>query len=40
LETYDPATQAVVMANAGGLPVFVKMRLDAPIVIDDPDDGH
>jgi len=40
LETYDPATQAVVMANAGGLPVFVKMRLDAPIIIDDPGDGH
>jgi hypothetical protein len=40
LETYDPATQAVVMATAGGLPVSVKMRLDAPIIIDDPGGRH
>ena len=40
VETYDPATQTVVMATAGGLPVSVKMRLDAPIIIDDPGGRH
>jgi hypothetical protein len=39
VETYDPETQAVVMASAGGgFPVFVTIRLDQPtIIVDDPD---
>jgi len=36
VETYDPETQAVVMATVGeGWPVSVTVRLDHPTIIDD-----
>ncbi len=37
IESYDPAKQAVVtVAFGGGNPITVKMRLEAPIIVDGP----
>jgi hypothetical protein len=36
-ETYDPATQAVVMAIIDGQnPISIKLRLEKPNLVDDP----
>jgi hypothetical protein len=36
-ETYDPATQAVVMAAIDGQnPISIKLRLEPPNLVDDP----
>jgi len=38
VETYDPTTQAVVMAAIGrGNPVSLKMKLDPPMFVEGPD---
>ena len=41
LETYDPATQAVVTAAIEGeMPVSIKMKLERPIISDEPSGVH
>ena len=41
IETYDPATQAVVMAAVGiGNPIAIKMRLEMPFIVDEAGGVH
>jgi hypothetical protein len=44
LDTYDPSTQAVVMVafddQRKDPPISVKMRLDVPVIVDEPGGVH
>jgi len=40
IETYDPATQAVVMAVGTGDPIAIKMRLEMPFIVDEVGGVH